>query len=71
MSMDMFQQHALAVKKVADGIWGCIRRSVGSRLREGDPSPLLSTWSAVCSSGLHSMRKTWSYWRESDEWPQR
>lgn len=29
------------------------------------------TWSAVSSPGLHSTRKTWSYWGESDEWPQR
>lgn len=32
--VSMSQQRALAVKKVAAGVWGCIRRSVASRLRE-------------------------------------
>jgi len=40
------QQCALAARK-ADGILGCIRRSVARQVNGGDPSPLLSTGEAV------------------------
>ena len=62
------QQRALGAKK-ADGILGCMRRSVGSREREVLlPSALL--WggpicSAGSSAGLPSAGKMRSYWRES------
>lgn len=47
MSMNMCQQCALAVEKVADGIWDCIRGSVASRLRE-IILPLFSTLVRPC-----------------------
>jgi len=64
----MSQQRALGAKK-ANGILGCMSRSVGSRSgRFSSPSAL--PWggpicSAVSSAGLPSSRKMRSYWRES------
>lgn len=47
MRMNLCQQCALAVKKVADGIWGCVRRSAASKLREMI-LPLYSTLVRPC-----------------------
>jgi len=66
--LTMSQQRALGAKK-GNGILGCIRRSVVSRL-SGVLLPLYSAlvgpiWSTVSSSGLPSSRKMRSYWRAS------
>lgn len=61
MSVNMSQQHALAAKKVADGIWGCIRRGFASRLRE-----MVLLYSTLVRSHLERSVKFWAPQYEKD-----
>ncbi|KAJ7406636.1 rna-directed dna polymerase from mobile element jockey-like [Pitangus sulphuratus] len=72
-NLSMNQQYALEAK--ANGILGCLRKSIVSRLREVI-LPLYSAlvrhiWSAMSSSGLLSTRETWSFWIRSSGEQQR
>lgn len=64
--LDMSQQRALAAKK-ATGILGCIRQSLANR----SSFPRLSTFEHLSSASLLSTGETWTYWRDSNEVPQR